>query len=189
MDPRSPQLFFPVVSQPSLRLKLWLSPVARGEKLRPLCLELGSVAIPSAPPFSTPNSSPAEDTLALCSVGIASADSLASLGPPARRTRANGPGLPSLLGHALPGARGQHVSSLPPACTDCTVGRGCLSGLPFLHLCKERVGPTQKSQGMQTWVGPFQAAGWQLGPIRGAKGCKVGGRGLGLRNRGHLDSE
>ena len=70
----------------------------------------------------------AQRTLALCSVGLNSADSLASLGPflgpPARRTRANEPGLPSLLGHALLGARGQSLSGSLPACSNCTVGRG-----------------------------------------------------------------
>lgn len=69
-----------------------------------------------------------ERTLALCSVGPDSADSLASLGPflgpPARRTRANEPGLPSLLGHALLGARGQSLSGSLPTCSNCTVGRG-----------------------------------------------------------------
>ena len=91
-------------------------------KVRPLWLELGNVAVLRAPPPAL------QRTLALCSVGPNSADSLASLGPflgpPARRTRANEPGLPSLLGHALLGARGQSLSGLLPACSNCTVGKG-----------------------------------------------------------------
>ena len=92
------------------------------------------MAVLRAPPPAT------QRTLALCSVGLNSADSLASLGPflgpPARRTRANEPGLPSLLGHALLGAHGQSLSGLLPACSNCTVGRGLslwASISPFLQ--------------------------------------------------------
>lgn len=63
-----PLNFFPAVSQPSpLLLKLWLSPVARREKLRPLWLLLTNMAVPRDPlpapertpwPFASTNSHP-----------------------------------------------------------------------------------------------------------------------------------
>lgn len=118
-----PFSFFPAVSQPlPLLPKLWLFPVAHRKKLRPLWLALGNVAVLREP------LQPCRGHLALCSLRTASVNSLASLdsflGPPARRTKANEPGLPCLPDYALLGARGQRVSGLLPAGTECTVGRG-----------------------------------------------------------------
>ena len=77
-------------------------------------------------PEGTP-SSRAEDTGSLLSrPGLSRQSGLPGpfLGPPARRTRANEPGLPSLPGYALLGAHGQSLSGSLPACSNCTVGRG-----------------------------------------------------------------
>lgn len=164
-SPRSPRVFPAVLQSSTLLLKHWLSPVARGKRGDSL-VRAEECGCPRVPP-----SSPAEDSLALCSASSASANSLPSsgpfLGPGARKLRANEPGLPSLLGHALLGASGQCVNGLLPTCTDHPVGRGppgegtlCLSGPPFPHLYREGVEPAQKaSRGRPGLAHPKHQAG------------------------------
>ena len=91
---------------------------------------------------------------------------------------------PSLPG-SFSGTCGQHVSDLLPAYTDHTVGRGppgegtmCLSGPLFPSLCKEAVGPAQRSPWSRTWLSPPRASGGQQGTIaQGTGGCSGGDKG------------